>query len=216
MITVEQKEVLRRQVLVDGMSVREVARLNHRSRETVKQALVDAPRAVYRLKDARRCPVMDPFREIIDEWLLADQNEPPKQRHTAHRIYTRLCAAPHHFRGGEPTVRRFVRERKAALGLDQPAAFIPLAYGPGQDAQFDFGEAQVSIAGQRVTAQYMVLTLCTGPGRLDAAVRDGLSPSAAGSLVRRPRRGVRIPGRCAAADLVRQSDAGRAAHPRRA
>jgi hypothetical protein len=39
------------------------------------------------------------------------------------------------------------------LGLDQPAAFIPLAYGPGQDAQFDFGEAQVSIAGQRLTAQ---------------------------------------------------------------
>ncbi|MGE5603143.1 MAG: IS21 family transposase [Nitrososphaerales archaeon] len=160
MITVEQKEVLRRQVLVDGMSVRGVARLNHCSRETVKQALVDPSPAVYRLKEARKCPVMDPFREIIDEWLLADQDQPRKQRHTAHRIYTRLCAAPYDFMGGEPTVRRFVRERKAVLGLDQPAAFIPLAYGPGQDAQFDFGEAQVVIAGQRLTAQYMVLTLC--------------------------------------------------------
>jgi transposase len=160
MITVEQKEVLRRQVLVDGRSVREVAGLNHCSRETVKHALVDPSPAVYRLKEARKCPVMDPFREIIDEWLLADQDQPRKQRHTAHRIYTRLCAAPYDFMGGEPTVRRFVRERKAALGLDQPAAFIPLAYGPGQDAQCDFGEAQVSIAGQRLTAQYMVLTLC--------------------------------------------------------
>jgi len=68
-------------------------------------------------------------------------------------------------------VRRFVRERKAALGIDQPDAFIPLEFGPGQDAQFDFGEAQVIIAGQQLTAQYVVLTLCYST----FAVRHGLS-----------------------------------------
>ncbi len=46
------------------------------------------------------------------------------------------------------------------MGLDQPDAFIPLEYSPGQDAQCDFGEAQVSIAGQRLTAQYPVPRLC--------------------------------------------------------
>ena len=69
MITVDEKEVLRRKVLVDGMSIREVARQNGCSRETVKRALLDPSPSVYRLSEARKCPVMDPFREVIDEWL---------------------------------------------------------------------------------------------------------------------------------------------------
>jgi transposase len=160
MITVDEKEVLRRKVLVDGVSIREVARQNGCSRDTIKRALVDASPSVYHMSEARKCPVMDPFREVIDNWLVQDRDQPVKQRHTAHRIYRRLCEKPYNFQGGEPTVRRFVRERKAALGIDQPDAFIPLEFGPGQDAQFDFGEAQVIIAGQRLTAQYMVMTLC--------------------------------------------------------
>jgi transposase len=160
MIKVDEKEVLRRKVLVDRLSIREVARQNGCSRDTVKRALLDPSASVYRMSEARKCPVMDPFREVIDNWLREDRDQPAKQRHTAHRIYDRLRAEPYNFPGGEPTVRRFVRERKAALGIDQPDAFIPLEFGPGQDAQFDFGEAQVIIAGQQLTAQYMVLTLC--------------------------------------------------------
>jgi transposase len=160
MITVDEKEVLRRKVLVDGMSIREVARQNGCSRETVKRALLDPSPSVYHRSAARKCPVMDPFREIVDNWLLEDRQQPAKQRHTAHRIYARLRGEPYNFSGAEPTVRRFVRERKAALGIDQPDAYIPLEFGPGQDAQFDFGEAQVIIAGQQLTAQYMVMTLC--------------------------------------------------------
>jgi len=103
---------------------------------------------------------MGPYQELIDQWLLEDQQRPAKQRHTAHRIYERLKAPPYHFAGGEPTVRRFVRLRRAALGIAQPDAFIPLEFGPGQDAQCDFDEAQVILAGQQITAQFMVLALC--------------------------------------------------------
>jgi transposase len=160
MITVDEKEVLRRKVLIEGRSIRLVAREKGCSREAVKRALLDPSPSVYHMSEARKCPVMDPFREVIDNWLLEDRHRPAKQRHTAHRIYERLRGAPYNFQGAEPTVRRFVRERKAALGIDQPEAFIPLEFGPGQDAQFDFGEAQVIIAGEQLTAQYMVMTLC--------------------------------------------------------
>ena len=61
------------------------------------------------------------------------------------------------FQGGKPTVRRLVRKRKALLVIDQAGAFIPLEFGPGQDAEFDFGEAQVILAGQELTAQYVVM-----------------------------------------------------------
>src|SRR5271157_2305468 len=103
MITVDEKEVLRRKVLVDGVSIREVAGQAGCSRETVKRALIDPSPSVYHMSTARKCPVMDPFRGVIDNWLLKDRDQPVKQRHTAHRIYKRLCAEPYRFQGGEHT-----------------------------------------------------------------------------------------------------------------
>lgn len=51
---------------------------------------------------------MDPYREIIVAWLTADEQAPPKQRHTAKRIYDRLVDE-YDFAGSDSTVRRFVR-----------------------------------------------------------------------------------------------------------
>src|SRR5215469_11565452 len=64
---------------------------------------------------------MDPYRALIAGWLAADAQAPPKQRHTAKRIYDRLVGE-HRFRGGESTVRRYVARLRA-----KPAeVFIPL------------------------------------------------------------------------------------------
>jgi hypothetical protein len=41
MITVDDKEVLRRKALVDGLSIRQVARQNGCSRATIKRATAD-------------------------------------------------------------------------------------------------------------------------------------------------------------------------------
>jgi hypothetical protein len=38
--------------------------------------------------------------------------------------------------------------------------YLPLEFDPGQDAQVDWGEAEVVLAGERVTAQMFVLRLC--------------------------------------------------------
>jgi transposase len=160
MIKVDDKEVMRRKFYLEGQSMRQIAREQHCSRDTVKRALVEPAPTVYHLHEPRPSPVMGRCQALIDQWLLEDQQRPAKQRHTAHRIYERLAGEPYHFTGAESTVRRFVRERKAALGLAQPAAFIPLEFGPGQDAQADFGEAQVIVAGQQVTVQYLVVVLC--------------------------------------------------------
>jgi transposase len=68
--------------------------------------------------------------------------------------------AEHGFAGAEPTVRRFVCQRKAVLGVAQPQSYLPLEFGPGQDAQADFGEAQVIVGGVQLVAQYLVMVLC--------------------------------------------------------
>jgi transposase len=158
MIEVDEKERLRRAFYIDGKSVRQIAQETEHSRDTVKQALVDPSPTVYRLAKSRPDPVMGPYQEHVDRWLLEDPQRPPKQRHTAHRIYERL-REEYGFTGAESTVRRFVRQRKAELELERPDVFIPLEFGPGQDAQADFGEAMVILAGEQLVAQYLVMAL---------------------------------------------------------
>ena len=87
MIQVDEKETIRRLHFIQRHSIREIAReLNH-SRKTVRKAIADASVPQYHLTIARQCPVMDPFKAIIEKWLEEDKSQPKKQRHTAQRIY---------------------------------------------------------------------------------------------------------------------------------
>ncbi len=54
---------------------------------------------------------------FIDAILLRDENEPRKQRHTAHRIWTRICEELPQVGVAESSIRRYVRERKIELNL---------------------------------------------------------------------------------------------------
>ena len=65
---------------------------------------------------------------------------PKKQRHTARRIFERLCAE-YGFEGGESTVRDYVRRRRQELGLKE--VYLPLQFRPGESMQVDWGEVVV-------------------------------------------------------------------------
>jgi transposase len=140
-------EFIRKRHFVEGWSVRKIGRQLGVARQSVRKALLSAEPPRYRRATPHACPVMDPFRALITAWLDADASAPPKQRHSAKRIYDRLVAE-HAFTGAEVTVRRFVRELRGAA----PEVFIPLGAGWGQQAQVDWGQATVTIAGQPVVA----------------------------------------------------------------
>ena len=76
-----------------------------------------------------------------------------KQRHTARRIFERL-RAEHSYAGGYTIVKDYVRAAK----LRGQEMFVPLSHAPGE-AQADFGEAQVVIAGVQQTAHYQAFDL---------------------------------------------------------
>jgi transposase len=99
--------------------------------------------------------VLGPYTAIIDEWLAGDRSSPPKQHHTARRIYHRLVSEKD-YRGGESTIRDYVRLRRSPPN----EVFIPLSYNPGEDAQADFGEAAVVMKGHPLTVQVFVGRLC--------------------------------------------------------
>ena len=75
----------------DGWSIREISRRSGWSRQAVRKALA-APAAPprYELSAPRPSPVMGPYLPLVRQWLADDETAPPKQRHTARRIYDRL------------------------------------------------------------------------------------------------------------------------------
>jgi transposase len=144
---------IRRKVLVEGASKRQVRREFRIGSETLAKIVANPEPPGYRLSVARPKPKLGEFTGVIDEILLLDRDAPPKQRHTAKKIFERL-RDEYGYRGGDTQVRRYVAETKR----HSREVFVPLSHPPGE-AQFDFGEATVVIAGVRVKAALAVMTL---------------------------------------------------------
>ena len=144
---------VRRSVYVEGLSERAAARRFGLARETVRKMLRYRLPPGYRRAQPIRRPKLDAFTGVIDQILREDQSRPKKQRHTAKRIGERL-RAEYGFTGGDTIVKAYVRAQR----LGGQEMFVPLAHPPG-DAQADFGEALVVIAGVECKAHYLVVDL---------------------------------------------------------
>jgi transposase len=140
------------------VSVRALAALHETHRRTVRLALESATPPQKRAPVSRPAPVLGAFHDVIDEWLLADREAPRKQRHSARRVFERL-RDEHGCEAAETTVRRHVRARRRALGL-AGEGFVPQAYVPAADAQVDWGEAHVVLAGQRTRVFLFGMRAC--------------------------------------------------------
>jgi transposase len=125
-------------------------------RRAVRDALASAVPPVKRTPVGRPAPKLGPYRAVIDGWLQADRTAPHKQRHTARRIHQRLVDE-HGADVAETTVRQYVRARKRAMGLVVSEVFVPQVHAPGMEAEVDWGEAEVVLAGVAVTVHLFVM-----------------------------------------------------------
>src|SRR3954447_15218839 len=144
---------VRRSVQVDGMSIRQAAREFGLARKTVRKMLAYSVPPGYERKKPVKRPKLGPWLGIIDQILEDDKSQPKKQRHTAKRIWDRL-KAEHGFRGGYTVVKDYVRGAR----LQHKEVFVPLVHPPG-DAQVDFGEALVVVAGMEQKAHFLCMDL---------------------------------------------------------
>jgi transposase len=141
MFAVELYAAVRKFVFTEGNSRREAARVFGLSRDTVaKMCRYSAPPGYVRTKPPER-PKLGPLVPVIDTILEADKSAPPKQRHTAKRIFERL-RDEHGFLGGYTVVKDYVRLARSR----SREVFIPLAHPPGH-AQVDFGACVAVIGG---------------------------------------------------------------------
>ena len=144
---------IRRAVLVDGRSQRAVAREFGISRDSVRKMLRFSVPPGYQRQQPIKRPKLGPWLGVIDAILNDDKQRPVKQRHTAKRIFERL-KEEHQFTGGYTIVKDYVRSAM----LRGREMFIPLTHAPGE-AQADFGEALVAVAGVEQKAHYLAVDL---------------------------------------------------------
>ena len=152
-------EQIRRDRDREGLSIRALAERYGVHRRAVRQALAAALPPPRKQPERRPAPKLGPYRPLIDEWLRADREAPRKQRHTARRVWQRLVDE-HGGEVSERQVRRYVRVRRRELGEPVDEVFVPQVHEPGVEAEVDWGEAIVEIAGQRRTVYLFVMRAC--------------------------------------------------------
>src|SRR5271165_3083095 len=152
MVKVDEYARIRRAHAVEKLSVRELARQFHHSRRKIREILGQAGPQPY----TRQHPlpsILDPFKPLIDAMLQTDAQAPPKQRHTAAKVFRRL-RDEHGYRGGPERVRLYVRQQQP-----RPAeTFIPLDHDPGQRLEADFGHIYVDFPHGRQLVPVLLVT----------------------------------------------------------
>ena len=122
---------VRRAVMVEGKSIREVSREFGLHRDTVRKMLAYSVPPGYRRQSPPKRPKLEPFTGVIER--LRDE---------------------YGFDGGYTTVKDYVREHRRRTR----EMFVPLSHPPGH-AQCDFGEAMVVIGGVEQKAHCFVIDL---------------------------------------------------------
>ena len=102
---------VRRMHFAEGFSVRALARKTGLHRKTVQKMIVQGVPPGYQPKVSRSRPRLGPFLPRIDQILIQDKQAPPKQRHTAQRIFDRL-RQEFGYTGGYTQVKDYVRQAR--------------------------------------------------------------------------------------------------------
>jgi transposase len=149
----DQWTEIRKKILVEGVSKRQVMEEEGIHWETLQKILANSQPLGYRMSLERKQPKIGPYLGRIKQIIADDKYIHKKQHHTAKRIFERLRDEDG-YPGGYTQVKRAVH------GIKQRnrEVFVPLTHRPGE-AQVDFGHALVKLNGVLVKRPYFVMAL---------------------------------------------------------
>jgi transposase len=143
---------IRRRVLQEGVSKRQILRETGMHWTTLEKILDHSRPPGYRMQKLRGKPKLGRYVDRIRQILRQDKQMPKKQRHTAKRIFERLQQEG--YTGGYTVVKEAVAEIKRT----DREVFMPLVHRPGE-AQVDYFHALAKLGGrlQKVAIFLMAL-----------------------------------------------------------
>jgi transposase len=159
LLTMTEVHDIRKLYFEKGQNITQIAHETGRDRKTIRIYLEKEDWNEEGCGSVREAnfPKLEPYKAVIDNWLMEDKKVKRKQRHTAKQVYKRLVGQyPDKFDCSYRTVAGYVAVRKQEI-YQRPGGYLPLEHLPGE-AQGDFGEAEFSENGQHYIGKYLNLS----------------------------------------------------------
>jgi transposase len=158
MLVVETIGRIRREHLLKGKSIKEIARTLNISRNTVRKVLRSGETSFeYHRKEQPR-PKLGRWRSDLEALLVENMTKSSRERLTLIRIFEELRERG--YPGGYDAVRRYARRWGHEHGEASAVAYVPLSFSPGEAYQFDWSHEIVVLRGATVTVKVAHVRLC--------------------------------------------------------
>jgi transposase len=158
MLVVETIGRIRREHLVKGKSIKEIARELKISRNTVRKVLRSEETSFSYEREVQPRPKLGRWKTKLDEMLSVNADKAARERLTLIRLFEELRA--HGYDGGYDAVRRYARGWSRDQVSITAEAYVPLSFAPGEAYQFDWSHEIVVIDGVTTTVKVAHVRLC--------------------------------------------------------
>jgi transposase len=158
MLIVETIGRIRREHLVKGKSIKEIARDLKISRNTVRRILRSGETSFSYEREVQPRPRLGRWKADLDRMLTTNAGNAARERLTLIRLFEELRALG--YEGGYDAVRRYARTWSREHASQTTAAFVPLSFAQGEAYQFDWSHEIVVMSGVTVTVKVAHMRLC--------------------------------------------------------
>jgi transposase len=158
MLVVETIGRIRREHLVKGKSIKQIARELNLSRNTVRKVLRSEETSFAYEREVQPRPKLGRWTVDLDRLLTANASSSARERLTLIRLFEELRSLG--YEGGYDAVRRYARTWSQERAGQTAAAFVPLSFAPGEAYQFDWSHEIVVMNGVTTIVKVAHMRLC--------------------------------------------------------
>src|ERR1700751_663950 len=158
MLVVETIGRIRREHLVKGKSIREIARDLKVSRNTVRKVLRSGETSFSYEREVQPRPKIGRWKAELDGLLAKNAGTTARERLRLIPLFEELRALG--YDGGYDAVRCYARTWSRAHAGQTAEAYVPLSFAPDEAYQFDWSHEVILMSGVTVTVKVAHVRLC--------------------------------------------------------
>jgi transposase len=158
MMTVETIGRIRRAYLVEGESIRGIARRLRVSRQVVRRAIASETGEFRYERSVQPLPKLGSHVAELNQLLEENDRRARRERLTLIRVWEDLRGLG--YEGGYDAVRRYARRWQRMRDAQVAEAYVPLSFPPGEAYQFDWSHEVVVLSGVATIVKVAHVRLC--------------------------------------------------------